>query len=64
MIATKFPRLWHTMKVGDTRRIETLTTYQVQSQVGKVRKRYQRCAEWRWATRTLADGSLLVERVK
>lgn len=50
-------------KLGETRIIRTLDCWQIQSQVGKVRKKHPECAAWRLTTRKLDDGSVEVRRV-
>jgi hypothetical protein len=67
MTTTTYARAWHLMQVGDIREICTLTCYQVQSQLGKVRQRRPECRDWRWRTRTAGDlrgPVLIVERVR
>jgi hypothetical protein len=66
MTTTRPPiaRNWIGMQVGDTKIIRTLDCYQVQSQVGKVRKKHPECSDWRWSTRSLPDGSIEVRRVR
>jgi hypothetical protein len=59
----RYARRWYEWKLGETRIIRTLNCWQVQSQVGKVRKKRPECAGWRWSTRKLDDGSVEVRRV-
>lgn len=58
----RYARRWHEWRVGEERMIRTLNCYQVQSQVGKVRKKHPECRTWRWSTRSV-DGGLLVRRI-
>jgi len=60
---TRYARRWHEWKLGETRIIRTLDCWQIQSQVGKVRKKRPECAALRWTTRKLDDGSVEVRRV-
>ena len=64
MIEERVKRSWHTMALGETRRVSGLTCYQVQSQVHWVRKRRPECRDWRWKTQSIPHGDLIVERIK
>jgi hypothetical protein len=64
MAAVRYAREWQAMQVGDRRVIRTLTCYQVQSQVGNLRRRHPEYRQRRWATRTQQDGTLLVTRIQ
>lgn len=54
--AIRYARMWHEWRLGESRIIRTLDRYQIQSQVGKCRKKHPECIEWRWTTKTLPDG--------
>jgi|GEM_PF-6096408 len=57
-------RRWHEWQVGEQRIIRTLDCYQVQSQVGKFRKKHPECREWRWSTRSIEGGAIVVKRIR
>ena len=61
---TRTKRNWHTMALGEQRVVSGLTIYQVQSQVYWVRKRRAECKDWRWKTRTVDSGDVVVERIE
>lgn len=59
----RYARRWNEWKRGEVRIIRTLDCYQIQSQVGAMRRKHPECAVWRWSTRKLDDGSVEVRRV-
>jgi len=59
----RYARRWNEWQLGEVRIIRTLDCYQIQSQVGTMRRKHPECAAWRWSTRKLDDGSVEVRRV-